>query len=198
MGFHLFVLEGRRVSDASERAHGSAVVWLTGLSGAGKSTVAGALEALLRERGVRSFVLDGDVVRQGLCKDLGFSAADRVENLRRVAEVARMMVDAGLVVITALISPFRADRGLARARFEAGEFFEVFVSTPLAVAEQRDPKGLYARARRGELKNFTGIDSPYEAPEHPDLAIDTTALRPEQAAQRIVAQLEAAGVLRRG
>jgi bifunctional enzyme CysN/CysC len=175
--------------------HGSAVVWLTGLSGAGKSTVAGALEAALRARGVRSFVLDGDVVRQGLCKDLGFSAADRVENIRRVAEVARMMVDAGLIVITALISPFRADRGLARARFADGEFFEVFIDTPLAVAEQRDPKGLYARARRGELKNFTGIDSPYEAPERPDIAIDTTALPAADAARLIVRRLEAAGLL---
>ena len=175
--------------------HGSAVVWLTGLSGAGKSTVAGALEELLRARGVHSFVLDGDVVRQGLCKDLGFSAQDRVENIRRVAEVARMMVDAGLVVITALISPFRAERQLARARFAEGEFFEVFIDTPLAVAEERDPKGLYARARRGEIKNFTGIDSPYEQPERPDIAIDTTRLPAEQAARQIVERLQAAGLL---
>jgi len=181
--------------DRSSR-HGSAVVWLTGLSGAGKSTVAGELEQQLRARGVHCFVLDGDNVRQGLCKDLGFSPADRAENIRRVAEVARMMVDAGLVVVTALISPFRAERQLARERFAAGEFLEVFVDTPLAVAEQRDPKGLYKRARSGELKNFTGIDSPYEAPERPDIAIDTTRLSPAQAAGRIVERLRDAGVLR--
>lgn len=175
---------------------GRGVVWLTGLSGAGKSTVATHLAEQLRARGVRCFVLDGDVVRQGLCKDLGFSAADRAENIRRVAEVARMMVDAGLVVITALISPFRAERQLARERFAAGEFFEVFVNTPLAVAEQRDPKGLYARARRGELKNFTGIDSPYEVPEQPEVTIETTRLTPERAAGHIVERLVAAGVLR--
>ncbi len=176
--------------------HGSAVVWLTGLSGAGKSTVAAELERQLRAHGVRCFVLDGDIVRQGLCRDLGFSPQDRAENIRRVAEVARMMVDAGLIVVTALISPFRAERRLARERFAPGEFFEVFVDTPLAVAEQRDPKGLYKRARRGELKDFTGIDSPYEAPEHADITIDTTRLAPGQAAEGIVGRLRAAGVLR--
>jgi bifunctional enzyme CysN/CysC len=175
--------------------HGSAVVWLTGLSGAGKTTVAQQLERLLGDRAVHSCMLDGDRVRQGLSRDLGFTEQDRVENIRRVAEVARLMVDAGLIVITALISPFRADRQLARARFAPGEFFEVFVDTPLAVAEQRDPKGLYARARRGELKNFTGIDSPYERPEQPDITIDTTQLSAQQAAARIVQQLDAAGLL---
>ena len=184
-----------RAARRTLNGHGSAVIWLTGLSGAGKSTVAGQLEKLLHERGAHTYVLDGDNLRRGLSRDLGFTAQDRVENIRRVAEVARLMVDAGLIVITALISPFRAERGLARALFDTGEFLEVFVDTPLAVAEQRDPKGLYAKARRGEIKNFTGIDSPYESPEQPDIAIDTTVLSAEQAAQLIMEHLQAAGLL---
>jgi bifunctional enzyme CysN/CysC len=133
-------------------------------------------------------------VRHGLNKDLGFAAQDRVENIRRVAEVSRLMVDAGLIVLVSLISPFRAERRMARALFAPGEFFEVFVDTPLAVAEGRDAKGLYRKARRGELKNFTGIDSPYETPEHPEIRIDTTKLSAEEAADLVVAQLKAAGV----
>jgi bifunctional enzyme CysN/CysC len=155
--------------------HSSGVVWLTGLSGAGKSTLANELEKRLRARGVRTYLLDGDNVRHGLNSDLGFSAEDRIENIRRVAEVAKLMVDAGLVVITAFISPFRAERQLARSLMAPGEFVEVYVNTPLVVAEQRDPKGLYKKARRGELKHFTGIDSPYEIPEKPEIVIDTTA-----------------------
>jgi bifunctional enzyme CysN/CysC len=168
------------------------VLWLTGLSGAGKSTLAALLEQRLHARGRHTYVLDGDVVRQGLNRDLGFSDAARRENIRRAAEVARLMVDAGLIVIVAFISPFRDDRRLARELLGAGEFVEVFVDTPLAVAEARDPKGLYRRARRGELKGFTGLDSPYEAPENPDIRVDTTRLTPEEAADWILQHLDAA------
>jgi bifunctional enzyme CysN/CysC len=165
--------------------HGSGVVWLTGLSGAGKSTLANELERRLRARAVRTYLLDGDNVRHGLNRDLGFCAEDRVENIRRVAEVSKLMVDAGLVVITAFISPFRAERQLARSLLAAGEFVEVFVDTPLVVAERRDPKGLYKKARRGELKHFTGIDSPYERPENPEIVIDTTSMSVEQSADSL-------------
>jgi len=162
--------------------HGSGVIWLTGLSGAGKSTLANELETRLRARAIRSYLLDGDNVRHGLNSDLGFSADDRAENIRRVAEVSKLMVDAGLVVITAFISPFRAERQLARSLMGNGEFVEVFVNTPLAVAEQRDPKGLYKKARRGELKHFTGIDSPYEAPENPEIVIETASMSVQESA----------------
>jgi bifunctional enzyme CysN/CysC len=167
------------------------VLWLTGLSGAGKSTIANRIEKKLTAAGRHTYLLDGDNVRHGLNKDLGFTAQDRVENIRRVAEVSRLMVDAGLIVLVSFISPFRSERRMARELFAPGEFFEVFVDTPLAEAERRDVKGLYRKARRGELKNFTGIDSPYEAPESPEIRIDTTVLTPEQAADRIVAHLEA-------
>ena len=174
--------------------HRPCVVWLTGLSGAGKSTIADLVERALHAAGRHTFLLDGDNVRQGLNSDLGFSDADRVENIRRIAEVAALMVDAGLIVLVSFISPFRAERALARGLVAENEFCEVFVDTPLAVAEQRDPKGLYARARRGELANFTGIDSPYEPPENPEVRLDTTALTPEQAAEAVVARLRALGV----
>jgi bifunctional enzyme CysN/CysC len=163
------------------------VVWFTGLSGAGKSTIANMVEKRLHSLGKRTYTLDGDNVRHGLNKDLGFTATDRVENIRRVAEVAKLMVDAGLIVLVSFISPFRAERRLAREIMEDGEFVEVFVDTPLAEAERRDVKGLYAKARAGELRNFTGIDSPYEPPEHPEIRIDTTTLSSEEAAERIVA-----------
>ena len=169
--------------------HGPAVVWLTGLSGSGKSTIANIVESKLHALGVRTYLLDGDNVRHGLNRDLGFTDADRVENIRRIAEVSALMVDAGLVVLVSFISPFRAERQLARESVADGEFIEVFVDTPLDVAEQRDPKGLYAKARRGELKNFTGIDSPYEPPEHPEVHIETAATTPEQAADDIIAAL---------
>jgi bifunctional enzyme CysN/CysC len=175
--------------------HGSAVVWLTGLSGAGKSTLANMLEKRLHALGKRTYLLDGDNVRHGINKDLGFTAADRVENIRRVAEVAKLMVDAGVIVITAFISPFRAERRMARELMEAGEFIEVFVDTPLAVAEERDPKGLYKKARRGELKNFTGIDSPYEAPQAPEIRIDTTCATVEAASEELLQTLKAMGLL---
>jgi adenylyl-sulfate kinase len=158
---------------ASAKGQIARCVWLTGLSGSGKSTLANALEVALAEQGKHTYLLDGDNVRHGLNKDLGMSAEDRAENIRRVAEVAKLMVDAGLVVITAFISPFRDDRRIARELFEAGEFVEVFVDAPLAECERRDPKGLYKKARSGEIKQFTGIDSPYEAPESAEIVLQT-------------------------
>ncbi|MGA1006909.1 MAG: adenylyl-sulfate kinase [Ilumatobacteraceae bacterium] len=170
--------------------HRSAVVWFTGLSGSGKSTIANEVERRLHARGVHTFLLDGDNVRHGLNRDLGFTDADRVENIRRIVEVASLMADAGLVVLTSFISPFRAERALARDRI-GDRFIEVHVDVPLAVAEERDPKGLYAKARAGDLANFTGIDSPYEAPEEPNLVIDTSALTVEQAADAVLEVLDA-------
>jgi bifunctional enzyme CysN/CysC len=178
-----------------QAGHRSGVVWLTGLSGAGKSTLASALEQRLHAAGRRTYVLDGDNLRHGLNKDLGFSAADRVENIRRVAEVARLLVDAGVIVIASFISPFRAERAMARALFEPCEFIEVFVDVPLAVAEQRDAKGLYAKARRGELRNFTGIDSPYEAPETPELRLDMATLAVAEAVELAHEALQHSGLL---
>ncbi|MDG1924580.1 MAG: adenylyl-sulfate kinase, partial [Pseudomonadales bacterium] len=153
--------------------HRGRVVWLTGLSGAGKSTIASAAEQLLHDQGLRTYILDGDNVRHGLSKDLGFTVADRVENIRRIAEVAKLMMDAGIIVLTAFISPFRAERDMAKSLFTPEDFLEIFVDTPLAVAEARDPKGLYKKARRGDLPNFTGIDSDYEPPMQPDLRLNT-------------------------
>jgi bifunctional enzyme CysN/CysC len=166
------------------------VVWFTGLSGAGKSTIANLVEKRLHALGRHTYLLDGDNVRHGLNKDLGFTEEDRVENIRRVAEVAKLMVDAGLIVLTAFISPFRAERRLARSLMAEGEFVEVFIDTPLAEAERRDVKGLYKKARAGQLKNFTGVDSPYEEPENPEIRIDTTGMTPVEAAETIVAWLE--------
>ncbi len=166
-----------------------AVLWLTGLSGAGKSTIANLVEMRLARMNRHTFLLDGDNVRHGLNKDLGFAEADRVENIRRVGEVAKLMTDAGLIVITAFISPFRSERDMVRAMMQPGEFVEVFIDTPLAEAEKRDVKGLYAKARSGQLKNFTGIDSPYEAPHAPEIHIDTTQMTAEAAADLIVARL---------
>jgi adenylyl-sulfate kinase len=165
------------------------VVWFTGLSGAGKSTLANALDVVLHQMQMRTYILDGDNVRQGLCKDLGFSDADRVENIRRVAEVARLMVDAGLVVLVAFISPFLAERKAARDLFEPGEFLEVFVDVPLAVAEQRDTKGLYRKARSGNLAHLTGIDSPYEPPVSPELVLRTDLIAVDACVNRILALL---------
>jgi len=166
-----------------------AVLWFTGLSGAGKSTIANLVEKKLARMNRHTFLLDGDNVRHGLNKDLGFTDADRVENIRRVGEVARLMTDAGLIVITAFISPFRAEREMVRQMMQPGEFIEVHIDTPLADAEARDVKGLYKKARAGDLKNFTGIDSPYEAPEDPEIRIDTTAMTADEAAEAIVARL---------
>ena len=174
---------------ASMKHQKASVVWLTGLSGSGKSTIANIVEKKLARMNRHTFLLDGDNVRHGLNKDLGFTEADRVENIRRVGEVAKLMTDAGLIVITAFISPFRSERDMVRSMMQPGEFVEVFVDTPLEVAESRDVKGLYAKARAGELKNFTGIDSPYEHPEAADMHIDTTILLPEEAADAIIARL---------
>ena len=161
------------------------VLWMTGLSGSGKSTIANAVELKLAQMNRHTFLLDGDNVRHGLNKDLGFTDADRIENIRRVGEVAKLMTDAGLIVITAFISPFRSEREMVRNMMAPGEFIEVFIDTPLPVAEKRDVKGLYAKARTGQLKNFTGIDSPYEAPETPEIHIDTTQMTIDEAAQII-------------
>ena len=174
---------------ASMKHQKPAVVWLTGLSGSGKSTIANVVERKLARMNRHTFLLDGDNVRHGLNKDLGFTEADRVENIRRVGEVAKLMTDAGLIVITAFISPFRSERDMVRAMMQPGEFIEVFVDTPLEVAEERDVKGLYAKARSGALKNFTGIDSPYEAPATAELHIDTTEMTPDEAADLIIARL---------
>jgi bifunctional enzyme CysN/CysC len=171
------------------------VLWFTGLSGAGKSTIANLVEKKLHAMGHHTYLLDGDNVRHGLNKDLGFTDADRVENIRRVAEVARLMVDAGLIVISAFISPFRSERAMARGMVEEGEFFEVFVNTPLEVAEDRDPKGLYKKARRGELKNFTGIDSAYEAPEAAEVVLDTTRCSADEAADQVIQLLQSRGIV---
>jgi bifunctional enzyme CysN/CysC len=174
------------------------VVWFTGLSGAGKSTIANLVEKRLHAMGRHTAILDGDNVRHGLNRDLGFTDADRVENVRRVSEVAHLMVEAGLIVLVSFISPFREERQMARDMVEDGEFCEVFIDTPLQVAEERDVKGLYRKARRGDLANFTGIDSPYERPKSPEVRIDTTTLDPAQAAEQVVDQLRTMGVLDQG
>ncbi len=186
---HWQAVEVDKHARAATNHHRPGIVWFTGLSGAGKSSIANLVEKRLHTSGIRTYLLDGDNVRHGLNKDLGFTDADRIENMRRVGEVARLMVDAGLVVLVSFISPFREERDTIRAMVQDGEFCEVFVDTPFEVAEQRDVKGLYAKARRGELKNFTGIDSPYEPPLSPEIRIDTLALSPEAAAELIVEQL---------
>ena len=192
---HWQALDVDRTVRAAQKHQTGCVLWLTGLSGSGKSTIANLVDRRLVAEGRHTYVLDGDNVRHGLNKDLGFTAQDRVENIRRVAEVARLMADAGLIVLVSFISPFRSERQMARALLRPGEFVEVYVDAPLAVAEQRDPKGLYRKARRGELANFTGIDSPYEAPEHPEIHIDTTAMDAADAAERVVEHLRTAGLL---
>jgi bifunctional enzyme CysN/CysC len=192
---HWQALEVNKGARADIKQQRACILWYTGLSGAGKSTIANLVDKKLHSLRRHTYLLDGDNVRHGLNKDLGFTDVDRVENIRRIGEVAKLMVDAGLIVSTAFISPFRAERMMARALVEAGEFVEIFIDTPLGVAEERDPKGLYKKARRGDLKNFTGIDSPYEAPENPELRIDTTAASPEEAAVAIVSFLRARGVL---
>ena len=169
------------------------VVWLTGLSAAGKSSIASGLQSTLFDRGMHCYLLDGDTVRLGLSRDLGYSDADRQEHIRRVGEIARLFVDAGLIVLVALISPFRVERNAVRGLFEPGEFVEVFVNTPLSVCEQRDPKGLYRRARAGQVPLFTGIDSPYEAPEQPDVMLPASEIGIDDCVARLVDFLQARG-----
>jgi adenylylsulfate kinase len=196
-----FQAANQRVTRAQREAlngHRGGVVYMTGLSGAGKSTLATLTEQRLHALGIRTYVLDGDELRQGIGRDLGFSDADRVENVRRATEVARLMVDAGLVVLSALISPFDAEREAARARFAPGEFMQVFVDAPLDVCEERDPKGLYKRARRGELRGFTGIDSRYELPLRADLRVDSMALGPDEAAALLLERMAEFGFFRLG
>jgi bifunctional enzyme CysN/CysC len=192
---HWQAVDVNKAARSAQNGQTPCVLWYTGLSGAGKSTIANLVDKKLHSMGRHTYLLDGDNVRHGLNKDLGFTAADRVENIRRIAEVARLMVDAGLIVGTAFISPFRAERSMARTLLGPGEFIEIFVDTPLGVAEERDPKGLYKKARRGELKNFTGIDSPYEAPENPELRIDTMVTSSEAAADIVVNHLLERGML---
>jgi bifunctional enzyme CysN/CysC len=195
MNIHWQPLTVTKELRASLKQQRPCVVWLTGLSGAGKSTIANLVEGWLSLHGCHTYLLDGDNVRHGLNKDLGFTAADRVENIRRVGEVARLCVDAGLVVLCSFISPFRAERAAVRGLLDEAEFVEIHVTAPLEVCERRDPKGLYAKSRAGQLPNFTGIDSPYEEPENPDLILDTTSAPAAELAQRVVALLQERGVI---
>jgi len=192
---HLQHLDVDKAARAALMGQKPTVLWLTGLSGAGKSAIANLVAKKLYALGRHAYLLDGDNVRHGLNRDLGFTDADRVENIRRVGEVAKLMVDAGLIVITAFISPFRTEREMVRRLFEPGEFLEIHVDAPLALAEARDVKGLYAKARRGELPHFTGIDSPYEAPENPELRLDTATLDVEAAAEQVLDRLRALGAI---
>ena len=192
---HVQHVDVDKAARSAQKHQKSCVLWFTGLSGAGKSSIANLVEKKLHALGHHTYLLDGDNVRHGLNKDLGFTDADRVENIRRVAEVARLMVDAGLIVLTAFISPFKSERRMARSLMGDDEFIEIFVDTPLEIAEQRDVKGLYKKARRGELKNFTGIDSPYEAPENPELRLETPQLSLDAAADAVIATLRLRGVI---
>ncbi len=184
-----------RAARAHQRGHRSAILWFTGLSGAGKSTLANAVNSALFEQGLTCYVLDGDNVRHGLCRDLGFSDADREENIRRIGEVAKLFLDAGVVVLTAFVSPFRADRDRARQLVEAGDFLEIYCAADLEVCEQRDTKGLYAKARAGEIKEFTGISSPYEAPEAPELRVATGEQSLDDSVAQVMAELALRGII---
>ncbi len=179
----------------AQNGHGSCVLWFTGLSGSGKSTIANAFSSYLYKQGISEYVLDGDNIRHGLNKDLGFTDEDRTENIRRIGEVAKLFVDSGTIVTTAFISPFRSDREQVRALFEEGEFIEVFVDCPLDECERRDPKQLYAKARRGEIKDFTGIDSPYEAPKAPELTIESHQVTIEEAVKEIAEYLVSRNII---
>ena len=185
-----------REARSRQRGHRSVILWFTGLSGSGKSTLANAVNAVLFERGLATYVLDGDNIRHGLCKDLGFSDSDREENIRRIGEVAKLFVDAGVITLTAFVSPFRADRDKARDLVADGDFIEVYCAADLAVCEDRDPKGLYAKARAGVIKEFTGISSPYEAPEAPELKVDTGSQSLEESVASVLSLLEEKGVLK--
>jgi adenylylsulfate kinase len=184
-----------RATRQQQRGHRSAILWFTGLSGAGKSTLANAVNAALFEQGMACYVLDGDNIRHGLCRDLGFSDADRVENIRRIGEVAKLFLDAGVVALTAFVSPFKADRDNVRALVEPGDFIEIHCAADLAVCEGRDTKGLYAKARAGMIQDFTGISSPYEAPENPELRVDTGGRSLEACVAEVLAYLQQQGVI---
>jgi bifunctional enzyme CysN/CysC len=192
---HWQALDINKQVRAEQKGQKPVILWFTGLSGSGKSTIANIVEKKLALAGRHTYLLDGDNVRHGLNRDLGFTDADRVENIRRVAEAARLFVDAGLIVLVSFISPFRSERRVARELVETGEFLEVYVDTPLEVCMARDPKGLYKRAKAGEIKNFTGLDSPYEAPENAEIHVNTVDLTPEQAADAIIARLQAAKLI---
>ncbi|TDM05696.1 MAG: adenylyl-sulfate kinase [Ideonella sp. MAG2] len=192
---HMQHVDVDKAARAKAKGQRPGVLWFTGLSGSGKSTIANLVEKKLHAMGRHTYLLDGDNIRHGLNKDLGFTEADRVENIRRISEVARLMVDSGLIVLTAFISPFRSERAMARGLMGEGEFIEVHVDTPLAVAEERDVKGLYKKARRGEIANFTGISSPYEPPENPELRVNTTTQSAEQAADQVIIRLKALGLI---
>jgi len=185
----------QRSQRAAQKEQKPCMVWFTGLSGAGKSTVANALDSMLFEHKKHTYLLDGDNVRHGLTRDLGFSSQDRIENIRRIGEVGKLFVDAGLIVLSAFISPFRSDRQMVRTLFPLGEFIEVHINTGLSVCEQRDPKGLYKKARAGEIKNFTGIDSQYEPPESPELLIDAGALSVDECAKVVFDYLNSRGYI---
>jgi len=184
-----------KASRAAQKSQQPAVLWFTGLSGAGKSTVAGALEVKLAEMGYHTYLLDGDNVRHGLCRDLGFSSQDRRENIRRIGELAKLMADAGLIVLSAFISPHRAERDMVRTMLPHGEFLEVFVNAPLAVCEQRDPKGLYKKARAGEISNFTGIGSEYEAPQNPELNLAAGVASIDELVSQCIEGLKQRGII---
>ncbi|MGA7593712.1 MAG: adenylyl-sulfate kinase [Gallionella sp.] len=183
---HATVTRARR---ESQNGHRGAIIWFTGLSGSGKSTLAHAVEEELHQRGCRTFVLDGDNVRHGLCGDLAFSAEDRQENIRRIGEIAKLFMEAGVIVLTAFISPYRADRERVRGMVEHGDFIEIFCDTPLEICESRDVKGMYKKARTGEIAEFTGISSPYEAPKNPELAVKTGALALDACVQQVIGEM---------
>jgi adenylylsulfate kinase len=189
---HATVTRARR---EAQNGHRGAIVWFTGLSGAGKSTLAHAVEEALHQRGCRTFVLDGDNVRHGLCGDLGFSAQDRIENIRRIGEVAKLFMEAGIIVLTAFISPFRADRDRVRSMVEPGDFFEIYCDSPIEICESRDVKGLYQKARTGQIAEFTGISSPYEVPENPELTVQTGASELEACVQQVISALLRCGMV---
>jgi adenylylsulfate kinase len=184
-----------KIARSGQKAQSPCIIWFTGFSGSGKSTVANALEQRLAGLNQHTYLLDGDNVRHGLNKDLGFSDADRVENIRRIGEMAKLFVDAGLIVLSAFISPFRAERRMVRELVEVGEFIEVYMGTPLSTCEQRDSKGLYQKARAGEIKNFTGIDSDYEVPEQPEVTLDTSTMDVEECVDQIISHLVNSGIL---
>lgn len=190
---HATVTRARR---EAQNGHRGAIIWFTGLSGAGKSTLAHAVEEELYQRGCRTYVLDGDNVRHGLCGDLGFSPKDRVENIRRIGEMAKLFMEAGVIVLTAFISPFRADREHVRGMVEHGDFIEIYCDSPLEVCEQRDVKGMYKKARAGQIAEFTGISSPYEAPENPELTVKTGEEELDACVQQVIAEMMQRNIIR--